>query len=58
MKLQKKNLFMGHLHYNEAGNHIEVMLGIWEGMTMTDSMLAHMTGWERAGYKIFNGGNK
>ena len=36
---------MGHLHYNEVGNHIEVMLGIQEGMTMTDPMLAHMTGW-------------
>ena len=25
---------------------------------MTDPMLAHMTGWERAEYKIFNGGNR
>ena len=46
------------LCYNEAGNHIEVMLGVWEGMTVTDPMLAHMTGWERAEYKIFNGGNR
>ena len=49
---------MGHLHYNKVGNCIEVMLGIWEGMTVTDPMLAHMTGWERARHKLFNSGNK
>ena len=49
---------MGCLCYNEVGNHIEVMLGIHEGMTMTDPMLAHMTRWERAGYEIFNGRNR
>ena len=52
-KISKKGLC-----YNEVGNHIEVMLGVREGMTMTDPMLAHMTGWERAEYKIFNGGNR
>ena len=57
-KIVKNNLFMGCLCYNEVGNHIEVMLGIQEGMTMTDPMLAHMTGWERVGYEIFNGGNR
>ena len=37
---------------------MEVMLGMWEGMTVTDPMLVHMTGWERVGYEIFNGGNR
>ena len=55
-EVTKTNLFMGRLRYNEAGNHIEVMLGVQEGMTVVDSMLAHMTGWERAGYEIFNAG--
>ena len=45
---KKKNLYTGRLHYNEVGNCIEVMLGIREGMTVTDPMLAHMTRWERA----------
>ena len=57
-EVAKKNLYMGRLRYNKVGNHIEVMLGIREGMTMTDPMLAHMTGGERVGYEIFNGSNR
>ena len=57
-EIAKTNLFMGRLCYNEAGNHIEVMLGIREGMTIMDLMLAHMMGWEKAGHEIFNMGSK
>jgi len=55
-EVSKKNLFMGRLRYSEAGNKIEIVLGIKEGMTIIDPMLAHMTGWERSGYEILNMG--
>ena len=48
---------MGCLHYNEASNCIEVMLGIQEGYDR-DRSHACSTRSERAGYEIFNGGNK
>ena len=56
-ELTKENLFQGRLRYHEAGNQIEVVLGARESMTVTDPMLAHMTGWERADAEMFNGGN-
>ena len=56
-ELTRENLFQGRLHYHEAGNQIEVVLGARESMTVTDPMLAHMTGWERADAEMFNGGN-
>ena len=40
----EKELVHGSFMLQRGGQlHIEVMLGIWEGMTMIDPMLAHMT---------------
>ena len=55
-KVKRKHLYRGCLHYQEESNKIEVVLGSQESMSITDPMLAHMTGWEEAGYKMINMG--
>ena len=54
-ELSKKNLFMGRLHYHEAGNRMELILSPREGMTIVNDMLVQMMGWEGLDYEIFNG---
>ena len=56
-ELTKEHLYQGRLRYHEAGNQIEVILGVRESMTVTDPMLAFMSGWEGDGVEMFNGGN-
>ena len=55
-KAKRKHLYRGRLHYHKESNKIEVILGSQESMSITDLMLAHMTGWEEAGYEMINMG--
>ena len=53
---KKKNLFRGRLRYHDESNRIEVVLGTQESMSITDPMLAHMTGWEEVNHELVNMG--
>lgn len=50
----KEHLYLGRLRYHEVQNKIEVVLGMEEGMAITDEMLVHMTGWEGKNFELVN----
>ena len=55
-KAKMKYLYRGCLHYHKESNKIEVIQGSQQSISITDPMLAHMTGWEEAGYEMINMG--